>query len=267
MNSGLDLVDSLVVPCVLPGQRTYTAYGAVKAEFVAKAGGGRSSLRSVATTTKTTSTTESTTKKTADSALATPDEILSILENITDEALAQLSVPVVIFDSERDGVSLGTLFRRCEAHAKSTSHPQTILLVRTASGEGLVGAFCSQLWEPGSEWSFYGNGQSFLFRLRPGPAVFYKWANISNNEDHQGGDKFQRATASFIEVGGGLDSGPAGLRLDANLKMGESGSSPTFGSDCLITTEGDKVYAATVNEKAFCSFKISAVEVLGFVSA
>uniref|UniRef100_A0A5K3EYJ5 TLDc domain-containing protein n=1 Tax=Mesocestoides corti TaxID=53468 RepID=A0A5K3EYJ5_MESCO len=245
-NAGLELVDSLVVPCVLPGQRTYTAYSQVKAEFAAKGEIARASLRSA----KATATASS---------LATSDEILALIGAIKDENLAQLCTPTVIFSSEHDGVSLQTLFGHCAAHARATGHPETIILIRTGSGAGLVGAYCSKLWAAGSEWSFYGNGDSFLFRLRPSPAVFYKW------DREAGVEKFQRATNTFIEVGGGLDSGPAGLRLDANLEQGDSGCSPTFASDCLITADEDRIQVGNVNGKVFCSFKISAVEVMGFM--
>ncbi len=245
------------MPCVLPGQRTYTAYGQVKAEFTAMGEAARSSLRSV----KASPTAKPKEAVHPHSALASDDDLHFLIAGLSDENLAQFCTPVVIFSSDRDGVSLSTLFKRCQSHAKESGHPETILLVQTASGEGLVGAFCSQAWEPGNEYSFYGNGESFLFRLRPSPGVIYKW------DESEGLEKFQRATSTFIEVGGGLDSGPAGLRLDANLELGESGSSPTFGSECLITLGDDKVYAANVNEKAFCSFKISTVEVLGFVTA
>lgn len=254
-NAGLELVDSLVVPCVLPGERTYTAFTHVRAELAVK---GRSSLRSPS---RLASSASSSTALFS-SKLATHEEIKFLISNISDELLAASFVPVPIFSTETDGVSLTTLFQAAAAHATSFGRPETILLIRTVSGESLVGAFCTAQWEScRKEKSYYGNGRSFIFRLRPSPAIIYHW-------DEEGGeDRFQRSAATFIEVGGGLDSGPSGLRVDANLGLGESGPSPTYASQCLITHLEDKLNASTVLEKPYCNFKIGAVELLGFKQA
>ncbi|BHF60867.1 hypothetical protein SprV_0100383600 [Sparganum proliferum] len=255
-NAGLELVDSLVVPCVLPGQRTYTVFGQVKAELTAK---GRSSLRPRG------SPAHNSVGRgpLMPSSLISADELSFLIAGIPDETLVQTCLPTLIFSSSTDGVSLNTLFQRCADHAETSGRPETILLVRTASGQGLVGAFCSQVWQAGSEFSYYGNGQTFLFRLRPGPPRLWKWCM----ESAHGTDRFQRATARFLEVGGGLDAGPAALRLETGLEVAQSGPSPTFNSECLIAPEDMEMRSDVGEGKEYCNFRVSVVEVLGFKSA
>uniref|UniRef100_A0A0X3PIB8 TBC1 domain family member 24 n=1 Tax=Schistocephalus solidus TaxID=70667 RepID=A0A0X3PIB8_SCHSO len=255
-NAGLELVDCLVVPCVLPGQRTYTAFGQVKAELAAK---GRSSLRPRG------SPAHNSVGRgpLLPSSLISADEFSFLIAGIADETLVQAYLPTLIFSSSTDGVSLNTLFQRCADHAETSGRPETILLVRTASGHGLVGAFCSQVWQAGNEFSYYGNGHTFLFRLRPGPPRLWKWCM----DGAHGTDRFQRATARFLEVGGGLDAGPAGLRLETGLEMAQSGPSPTFNSECLIAPEDREMQSDLGEGKVYCHFRVSLVEVLGFKSA
>ncbi|KAL5112228.1 GTPase-activating protein skywalker [Taenia crassiceps] len=255
-NGGIDIVDSLVMPCVLPGQRTFTAYGQVRAEFEA-----RRFAAAVAAPSNTPAHINV-------SNLASAGELDFLMQAVRDENIAQFSLPKVIFYTERDGSSLRSLYRLCSLHAEATGHPQTLLLVATASREGLFGAFVTHRWST-EERGFYGSGESFLFRLRPAPKIVYKWRMSSALE------YFQQATESAVEVGGGVGGGPPGLRLDAGLQSGQSGPSPTFGSECLVTAPTDRINVGYCeNEQGdegggteYCSFNVAAVEVLGFVNS
>ncbi|VDM17165.1 unnamed protein product [Hydatigera taeniaeformis] len=231
------------------GQRTFTAYSQVRAEFEARrvAAAATAPANNLAHVNV--------------SNLASAEELDFLMQAVRDENIAQFSLPKVIFYTERDGCSLRSLYRLCGLHAEATGRPQTILLVATASREGLFGAFVTHRWST-EERGFYGSGESFLFRLRPTPEVVYKWRMSSALE------YFQQATESALEVGGGVDGGPPGLRLDAGLQNGQSGPSPTFGSECLVTAPKDRINEGRCrNEKGaeYCSFNVAAVEVLGFV--
>ncbi|KAH9286972.1 TLD domain-containing protein 2 [Echinococcus granulosus] len=253
-NGGVDIVDSLVMPCVLPGQRTFTAYSQVRAEFEAR--------RFAAAVTAPTTTPGHVNV----SNLASAAELDFLMQAVRDENIAQFSLPKVIFYTERDGSSLRSLYRLCGLHADTTGRPQTFILVATASREGLFGAFVTHRWSTGDR-GFYGSGESFLFRLRPTPEVVYKW-RISSGLEY-----FQQATESALEVGGGVGGGPPGLRLDAGLQSGQSGPSPTFGSECLVTAPTDRINVGRCRNDQddggggteYCSFNVAAVEVLGFV--
>lgn len=250
------------MPCVLPAQRIYTAYSHVRAEFEAR--------RSAAAATSAFSSSHFTNV----SQLATAEELEFLLHEVQEESIVQICLPKLIFSTEHNGSSLRTLYRLCRLHAEKTHRPHTILLVATASRKGLFGAFTTSLWSPDETRGFYGCGLSFLFRLRPTPAVIYKWQKDSGSEF------FQRATLNELEVGGGIDTGPSGLRLDSALQAGQSGPTFTFGSQCLVTAPEDKVDVGcstpendTTEEEGrsknreYCSFKVAAVELIGFVDS
>ncbi|KAM7540520.1 hypothetical protein Aperf_G00000038435 [Anoplocephala perfoliata] len=238
---GVPLADHLVRPCVMPAPQTFKAYNELRSQFEA---------RSLASTSRH-----------SPSGLATASEIDFIRQNLHDQNLSVCMVPKVIYTSNVDGFSFLTLLDRCRAQERKTGRPDHILLVSTLSGDGLFGAFLATEWDS-SHRGYYGSGTSFLFRLRPGPPVAYKYPSASDES------RFQLCSPDEIAVGGGVDGGPPGLFLDSDMKLGRSGPSPTFGSQCLVTSPRDKIGIGHCGKGdrggEYCYFKIGVVEVLGF---
>lgn len=192
-------------------------------------------------------------------------ELSSIVQSIGDKRLAQLSKPVLVFSTNRDGTSLRTLY----SMASSSPSSSTILLVRTASGKHVVGAFCTDRWQACSQSVYFGTGLCFLFRVRPGPLAVYPWVSLRNgNTDsvmHSTAEtSFQCATMDGLHIGGSGISGQPGLSIDAKLSLGISGPSPTFNNPPLVS-EGSDVLEYFGPQLEACAFRINLIEIIGFV--
>ncbi|KAL3318294.1 hypothetical protein Ciccas_003055 [Cichlidogyrus casuarinus] len=161
---------------------------------------------------------------THESSIISPVELGSIMNAIEDDRLSKLSKPKLVFTTAKDGTSLKTfLSKTCEG--------SSIILIRSVSGRSVVGAFCSDRWAMKSHDPYFGRGISFVFRLRP--LQIYKWCHDNSLS------KFQRLTNESLEVGAGIGSGSAALKLDSNLAHCRSGPSPTFNSPSLLNDPSD----------------------------
>jgi hypothetical protein len=144
--------------------------------------------------------------------------------------------PTRIFSNEENGCSLTTFFVNCP----SVIAP-TLLLIRTTDG-AIFGAYVSHGWEPSHPPRYYGNGETFVFRMAPQP-VIYRWT-------HGNDELFQIATRDYIAVGGNA------LWIDDEMWQGLSEPGKTFGNECLVSAEAHK--------KRQFSFNIAALEVYMF---
>jgi hypothetical protein len=149
----------------------------------------------------------------------------------------------LLFSTALDGYSLATLYR------KAVDRGPLLLLVRDVSG-GLFGCYISHTLQqpnaghslgeggvsagtPGNNMSFHGHGETFLFEVlpmghlpplldgSPPPPVSvcaYRWSHSD--------DLFVSSSLDFLAIGGG--GSRYGLRLDADLQHGRTGSSATF---------------------------------------
>uniref|UniRef100_A0A095AWC9 TBC1 domain family member 24 n=2 Tax=Schistosoma haematobium TaxID=6185 RepID=A0A095AWC9_SCHHA len=193
------------------------------------------------------------------------NELASIITSIDDRKYSCLFKPYRVFSSNVDGNSLRTFY----AKAAETENPATILLVRSLSRNSIIGAFCSDRWQPRVESVYYGNGLCFLFRIKPGPFVIYRWIGSSSDDEkiihsiqHQ---RFQRASNNGIEIGGSISKGPPGLSLDSCLTTASSGPTLTFSNPCLITDPADLTQTVQCeNGQIGCMFTVGLVELIGF---
>ncbi|CAH8572477.1 unnamed protein product [Schistosoma margrebowiei] len=193
------------------------------------------------------------------------NELASIITSIDDRKYSCLFKPYRVFSSNVDGNSLRTFY----AKAAETENPATILLVRSLSRNSIIGAFCSDRWQPRVESVYYGNGLCFLFRIKPGPFVIYRWIGSSSDDEkiihsiqHQ---RFQRASNNGIEIGGSISKGPPGLSLDSCLTTASSGPTLTFSNPCLITDPADLTQTIQCeNGQIGCMFTVGLVELIGF---
>ncbi|CAH8857787.1 unnamed protein product [Trichobilharzia szidati] len=197
-------------------------------------------------------------------------ELAAIITSIEDHKLSQLSKPYLVFSSNIDGNSLRTFY----AKAGETANPATILLIRSSSKHSVIGAFCSERWQPRVESGYYGNGLCFLFRIQPGPLTIHRWIGSTTNDPAIMNSprylRFQRATNNGIEIGGGGGGGSMkndlpGISLDSCLTMASSGPTETFSNPCLITDPTDLTQTVQCgNGQIGCLFTVGLVELIGF---
>ncbi|GAM17664.1 hypothetical protein SAMD00019534_008390 [Acytostelium subglobosum LB1] len=116
------------------------------------------------------------------------------------------------YNSTNDGVSFNTFYR------KMRNVPQSILLIKDNGGY-VFGAYCSAEVKPRT--SYYGNGETFLFKIAPEFQVF-KWTKEN--------DLFLYTSLEYLAIGGGS---MFGLWMDTDFLHGYSGPCETFKNDCL----------------------------------
>lgn len=95
-----------------------------------------------------------------------------------------------------------------------------MLVIRDDSG-AVFGCYVSTGWRISKH--YYGNGETFVFKLAPDLAV-YKWSRENS--------WFQLATSDSLALGGG---GNFALFLDSLLEHGSSRPCPTFNSPALAS--------------------------------
>ena len=126
----------------------------------------------------------------------------------------------------------------------------TILVIQTTA-DAIFGAFCSQPWSNRVGTyrpTFFGNGETFLFELKPSEAK-YDWVGKTlHGETSSSQELFLYADREKLVVGGG-DKGHFGLLVNSDLIYGRSAVSETF---------ENKVLGAELD------FEILALEVLSF---
>lgn len=125
------------------------------------------------------------------------------------------------FSSNRDGFSLGTLYRKLRDHE---GHP-AVLMIRDLNGHRF-GSFVSDAFKVSAVT--YGNGETFVFSVNPDLQV-WKWSGGRNNF-------FVLCSNTAICVG--IDDGKFAIFLNENLDRGRSQPCETFGNE-LLTSTGD----------------------------
>mmetsp|Transcript_2609 Transcript_2609/g.2970 ORF Transcript_2609/g.2970 Transcript_2609/m.2970 type:complete len:553 (-) Transcript_2609:1293-2951(-) len=137
------------------------------------------------------------------------------------------------YASDLHGYSLLAAYRAC----KEFSGPCLLAIMDTR--RHVFGVFCSEPLHL-SRGSYYGTGETFLFKLRPQLSV-YEWSG-KNSQFILGGQ-------DMIAFGGG---GKFALWLDSSFEKGTSeNGSPTFDSPCIASNE---------------NFECAAVEIWNFVN-
>ncbi|ODQ49661.1 hypothetical protein SAICODRAFT_45383, partial [Saitoella complicata NRRL Y-17804] len=127
----------------------------------------------------------------------------------------------LLYSLERDGASLGTLYRNCEAGEHSRAG--WVFVVRAGgTEEGLFGAFVDATPRIGPTYT--ASGESFLYRSNP--STFEAWPSTNANSYHA------LFAPSYIAFGGG--EGRNGLWLGwEGLETGRSEWCPSFGNEVL----------------------------------
>ncbi|KAH9943636.1 TLD-domain-containing protein [Amylocystis lapponica] len=135
-------------------------------------------------------------------------------------ALARLPrVWTLLYSLDQHGISLNTLYTRCQGHTGSA------LVVMRDDGDAVFGAWMGEGIHP-SKGSYYGSGESFLWRLMGDMRLrVYKWTGRN--------DYVALCEAEYISFGGG--DGNYGLYLDDTLTDGSSARCPTFDNEPLCS--------------------------------
>ncbi len=132
-----------------------------------------------------------------------------------------------IFSTEEDG-TLTSLYQKCQ----KVRGPVVIVIMD--SHRHVFGAFVPTTLELQPRLTYFGNGETFLFRAHPTLEV-YPWTRSNSH--------FVMAARDSIGVGGG---GMFGLWLDADLEHGTSHTSSTFNNKPLASEEDFDIVAAEI---------------------
>lgn len=165
----------------------------------------------------------------------------------------------LLYSLDQHGISLNTLYSRCEPKLPSTpGATKGALVVVKDARDAIFGMWMGDgLWlEKGG---YYGSGESFLWRyqrpssredgLDEGTLDVYKWTGKN--------DYVALCEPGFISFGGG--DGHYGLYLDASLLDGSSAPCPTFDNPVLCS----RVDGGSVGVKKDVSFECVGLEVWG----
>ncbi|KAL7543321.1 hypothetical protein ACHAXR_012633 [Thalassiosira sp. AJA248-18] len=148
----------------------------------------------------------------------------------------------LIFSSNHHGRSVEMFYRRCSA----SKH--TITIMEVLGTDTVIGMYATQTWHNNPDG--YGDGECFIFRLKPKPECFrYKigashiTAFDEGEENVTGLDdagQLMISSGAFISMGIG-EGGASGLRLNEDLTRGSTSKSIGFGNEELIA-EGVEVF-------------------------
>lgn len=150
--------------------------------------------------------------------------------------------PHIEYTSQENGFSLNTLYNVLD------ELEYCIIIIKTCNNE-IFGAFCSGEWNERHHTNkYFGNGETFLFKLQPKTSV-YKWIgtqkraiNIQPNQE-----LFLRATKTQLSIGGGNGDG---ILINSNLTSGYTSKCDTFENEPLSNTS---------------DFQIAIIEVITFI--
>ncbi|KDQ50806.1 hypothetical protein JAAARDRAFT_62966 [Jaapia argillacea MUCL 33604] len=124
----------------------------------------------------------------------------------------------LLYSLDQHGISLKTLYNRCESHLGGA------LVVVRDSGDGTFGAWVGEGVRL-SKGAYYGGGESFLWKVKNGKVVVYRWAGKN--------DYVALCEQDYISFGGG--EGRYGLYLDDTLLDGSSARCSTFENEPLCS--------------------------------
>lgn len=129
------------------------------------------------------------------------------------------------YSLRRDGALMSTLMSQCVPKRRNGLIEQTSYVVIIEDSWGYVsGGFISNALE--NRTSYYGNGESFVFKVAPDPEVF-RWTKANNF--------FIISNESMLAMGGGNEG--YAFQLDDELDTGVSNRSGTFNNDGLFSIE------------------------------
>ncbi|GLB45724.1 putative TLD-domain-containing protein [Lyophyllum shimeji] len=139
----------------------------------------------------------------------------------------------LLYSLDQHGISLNTLYTRCEAATQRPQPAAGALVVVKDAGDAVFGVWTGREGvRPSRGRGYYGSGESFLWKQVPGSArqtgpmvQVFKWTGKN--------DYVALCEPEYISFGGG--DGNYGLYLDDTLYSGSSAACPTFGNEPLCS--------------------------------
>ncbi|KIL61651.1 hypothetical protein M378DRAFT_82211 [Amanita muscaria Koide BX008] len=151
----------------------------------------------------------------------------------------------LVYSLDQHGISLNTLYTRCEAHTQAQAQSQArlggrigrpgMIVVVKDSGDSVFGVWSGDGLRQSRGKGYYGSGESFMWRYRnvEKDLDVYKWT---------GKNKYVvLGEPDYISFGGG--EGKYGLYLDETLFEGSSARCPTFDNEPLCSPGANKAGA------------------------
>lgn len=148
----------------------------------------------------------------------------------------------LIYSSDHHGRSCDMFYRRC------ASAIHTITVMEVLGTDTVVGMYATQTWHNNPDG--YGDGNCFLFRLKPNPERFQYKVRASHISSFDDGEEnitgiddagqLMISGGTFISMGVG-EGGASGLRLNEDLTRGSTSKSIGFDNEELIG-EGVEVF-------------------------
>ncbi|KZP32711.1 TLD-domain-containing protein [Athelia psychrophila] len=129
----------------------------------------------------------------------------------------------LLYSLDQHGISLNTLYTRCEPQGPSNSHPRGTLVVVKDSGDTIFGVWIGEGLRVSK--GYYGSGESFLWRYVHGKLDVFRWTGKNEYVAH--------CEPEYLSFGGG--DGRYGLYLDDTLLEGSSARCPTFANEPLCS--------------------------------
>jgi len=133
----------------------------------------------------------------------------------------------MVYSTTKNGISINTFYTKVVERAPT-------LIVVEDSNHHVFGCYASEPWVKTNQ-EYYGNGESFLFKIKPVCKVF-KWSKIN--------DYFMFSSKDFISMGGGGDG--YGIWLDSDFDNGSTATCETFLNEPLSATEQFRVLRVEV---------------------
>ncbi len=140
------------------------------------------------------------------------------------------------FNSEADGFSLQSLYRRVDLSSRGQLNCPSLLVIRDTRNRRF-GAVVPDAFRIQDREKFYGSGETFVFRLESG-------VGLVGDLQEEGFKVWKFAHTNYyvifcshdcLSVGSG-DGHPA-LQVDSDLNVGRSDRCPTYDNDPLTPDE------------------------------
>ncbi|KAK6904580.1 hypothetical protein I203_105396 [Kwoniella mangroviensis CBS 8507] len=141
----------------------------------------------------------------------------------------------LLFSLDQHGASLSTLYRLVERYGQTHRTSGNLLVVRDGRGNRF-GAYINESIVK-REGTYYGTGESFLFKLDPVSGVqVYRWTGKNQY--------FALCESGFISFGGG--DGTYGLLLDSTFTQNSSATCPAYDNEILSESSPRKSQKASL---------------------
>ncbi|CAI8493255.1 unnamed protein product [Hanseniaspora opuntiae] len=167
------------------------------------------------------------------------EEMVHELRSLMPMRIKLYKTWTLLYSKEENGTSLGTLYRCCQKdydeyrYKKQNFSRNGYLLIVQDMKDGIFGVYTDEPFHPLANNKFYGNGESFLWRIEE--SKNYKGTYTFEGFPFQDINYFVvYSDKDMLRIGGGGSSnGGAGLWIDDMLQTGGTNPCKTFNNPVL----------------------------------